>query len=116
MKRIITLRIEARRLDSSSALLLRSLLETAWEAEALTALLDLSEVVSIDSLGISALIAEQRRRPPGTCIALCAPSEYVREVLEVTQLFRVFDIFPDLEAAKAALYIKPASTVLPGAL
>lgn len=103
MKRTLTLRVEARRLDSGAALLLRALLEAAWESKATAVVLDLSEVVSIDSLGISALIAEHRRRPPGARITLCAPSEYVRDVLEVTQLFRVFDIFADAESARAAL-------------
>ncbi len=116
MKRVITLRVEARRLDSSAALLLRSLFESAWEAKATTVVLDLCEVVSIDSLGIAALIAEHRRRPPGARIALCAPSDYVREVLDVTQLFRVFDIFPDAEGAKAALMAAPTSAMPPAGL
>jgi anti-anti-sigma factor len=109
MKRVLTLRVEARRLDSSAAPLLRSLFETAWEAGATTVVLDLSEVVSLDSLGISALIAEQRRRPPGARIVLCAPSEYVRDVLDVTQLFRVFDIFPTAEAAATGLQARAAA-------
>ncbi|HEU4405571.1 MAG TPA: STAS domain-containing protein [Polyangiaceae bacterium] len=108
-KRILALRVEARRLDRAAALLLRSLLETAWESEARMVVLDLSEVVSIDSLGISALVAEQRRRPPGARITLCAPSEYVRDMLEVTTLFRVFDIFSDVEAARAALQVEPTA-------
>ena len=86
---------------SKSGLSLRPLLQACWERGATVVVLDMGEVVFIDSLGISALISEQRRRPPGTRIVVAGLCDYVRDVFEITQLFQVFDVFLTADAATA---------------
>jgi len=97
------LRIKTRRLDGSTCLALRPQLSAVWKRGVTTVIIDMSEVVFLDSLGISALISEQRRRPPGTRIVVSSLCDFVRDVFEVTQLFEVFDVFSDSDAAVAAL-------------
>ena len=98
-----TIKFPGRRLDSGSGAALGPLMATAWQDGATAVALDLSSVVYIDSLGISVLISQYRKRPPEGKIVLCALTDYVRDVLEVTQLFRIFDAFDSVEAAAAAL-------------
>jgi len=100
MSNIEVVKIEARKLDSSSSASLRTAVTKAWERGATVVALDMSDVIYVDSLGISALISEQRRRPSGSRIVLCGLTDYVQDVLEVTQLVRVFDVYADAEAAR----------------
>jgi anti-sigma B factor antagonist len=102
MDKFEVVKLDARKLDSSSSSALRDAVTSAWR-NASVIVLDLSNVIYIDSLGISALISEQRRRPNGGKIVLCSLTDYVQDVLEVTQLIRVFDIYADVEAARKAL-------------
>ena len=102
-KNIHVEKLDMRKLDSSASSSLRRKLTAAWEKDADVVVLDMSDVVYIDSLGISALISEQRRRPKGAAIVFCSLGDYVRDVLEVTQLVRVFDIYADAQAARKAL-------------
>jgi anti-anti-sigma factor len=95
--------IHAKRLDGSSAVTLGGALDAAWRGGARAIAIDLSEVEEINSFGISCLVAHYRRRPRGTVIVLCGLREYVREVVEVTQLHRVIDVFDSSEAAALAL-------------
>jgi anti-sigma B factor antagonist len=91
-------KLEFRRFNASAAPALRTRLAAAWASGATVIALDFTEVASIDSLGVSALIAEHRRRPPNTKIVLCSLNDYVREVLEITQLVGVFDVYASPEA------------------
>ena len=101
--KIEVVKLGSRKLDSSAAASLRTKMEAAWESGATIVVLDLIDTVYIDSLGISALISAQRRRPTGNRIVLCSLCDYVRDVLEVTQIIRVFDIYASAEAATTAL-------------
>jgi anti-anti-sigma factor len=96
------LKFGQRRFDGSSAVILRPRVGEIWQSGATVLALDLSDVVYIDRLGISALISEQRRRPKGSRIVICSVGDYVRDVLEVTQLVGVFDIYADAAAVEAA--------------
>lgn len=98
---IITL--EFKKLDSSASPAFRKAVTSAWDAGASVVVLDMTNVVYIDSLGISALISEQRRRPKGSRITLCSLTDYVQDVLEVTRLVQVFDVYADAQAARRAL-------------
>jgi len=94
--------LNVRKLDSSTGSVLRRHMSAAWEGGARVVALDLSELIYIDSLGISALVSEQRKRPEHGKIVLCSLTDYVRDVLEVTQLVRVFDVYATVDAARAA--------------
>jgi len=92
------IKLEFQRFNASVGPALRALLSAAWERGATIVALDFAEVAYIDSLGVSALVAENRRRPAGTNIVLCSLNDYVREVLEITQLVRVFDVYASPDA------------------
>jgi len=63
----------------------------------------LDAVSYIDSSGIAALVEGfQHARGKGGRFALIAPSDPVRAVLELARLDRIFPIFADLAAARAA--------------
>ncbi len=100
--KLAILKFPQRRLDGSSAVVLRPQVAAAWQNGSTVVALDLSDVAYIDSLGISALISEQRRRPKGSRIVFCSVGDYVRDVLEVTQLVGVFDIYANAAAVQVA--------------
>ena len=64
---------------------------------------ELSEVSYIDSSGIAALVEGlQNAKNKGQRFGLVAVSKAVMAVLQLARLDRVFPIFPDIEAARAA--------------
>jgi anti-sigma B factor antagonist len=64
---------------------------------------DLSQVSYIDSSGIAALVEGlQNAKARGQQFALVAASKAVMAVLQLARLDRVFAIFPDVDAARAA--------------
>jgi anti-sigma B factor antagonist len=79
-------------IDLSTVQAIRSVLEVLDPAQRLV-VLDLSGVTFIDSMGIG-LLVEIRRRfgPEFRELVLRAPSEQVRQVLEITGLLQVFPI------------------------
>ena len=97
-----TIVIEHRKFDYSIGRVFRDRLQRAWAAGATTIVLDFTQCVSIDSLGVSVLVAAHRERPAGTQIVVCSLSEAVREVLEITRLYRLFDVYASADAARHA--------------
>ena len=64
---------------------------------------ELSEVSYIDSSGIAALVEGlQNAKSKGQRFGLVAVSKAVMAVLQLARLDRVFPIFPDVDAARAA--------------
>jgi anti-anti-sigma factor len=51
---------------------------------------------------VSILVAAHRARPAGTRIIVCGLSEAVREVIEITRLHRIFDVYASADAARHA--------------
>ncbi|HTD24557.1 MAG TPA: STAS domain-containing protein [Terriglobales bacterium] len=69
-------------------------------------IVDLTGVDSIDASGLGALVGLVRwARRAGVCVRLLNPSKYVRELLRLTRLERVFEIV----AADQEPALKPAS-------
>src|SRR5882762_559974 len=63
---------------------------------------DLSDVTSIDSAGLAALIqAMQKVEAYGGKFLLAGLQETVRSIFEISRLDQVFQIFPDADAALA---------------
>ena len=66
-------------------------------------LVNLSSVQVCDSEGLSSLVAVFRTASDrGRRMGLCAPRYNLRSLLELTRLHRVFDVYPDEEAALAS--------------
>ncbi len=99
---IHTISLQYRRFDYSVGRGFHEQLRRAWEGGATTVVLDFAECMAIDSLGVSVLVAAHRERPPGTRIVVCGLREMVREVLEITRLHRLFDVYATADAARQA--------------
>jgi anti-sigma B factor antagonist len=91
-----------RKLDAAAARPLRTVLKDAWSRGPRTIAIDLSGVAYVDSLGLSALVAENRNKPNGTSIVLFGLTDYVREVFEITRMSILFEIFESDAAVYAA--------------
>lgn len=90
-------------LDSDGSLLKEALEELVAGSGAATAV-DLSGLKTINSSGLSALIhLVTRSRLAGGQVLVINPSPYVREVLEITRLDKLFDICASLEDARKRL-------------
>ena len=67
-------------------------------------LVDLHKVESLDSAGLMALVATQRKAQELKCrFSLCSVSPAIRIIFELTQLDRVFEIFDNRAAFEAAI-------------
>ena len=62
--------------------------------------LDLEKLVNIDNYGLDALLASaQRALENGSVIKLAGVSADMQIVLDITKVYRVFDIFPTVQEA-----------------
>src|SRR6266852_3661814 len=67
-------------------------------------ILDLSDLVHVDSYGVGALVMIQASfKLEKQRLALVGLNEKVRHVLEITQVLRVFTVFETVAAAEEAL-------------
>lgn len=79
-------------------------LEEAVTGESGRLIVDLSELSSLDSSGLAALIhLTNRARLTGGKIVLINPSAFVRGVFRTTRLDRWFDMASDMAAAREML-------------
>ena len=106
------------RLDSLIAPDLKAEFLILSQPDVETLVLDLSEVDYIDSAGLSALLLARRQQVSHDGdIRIVGASDSVRSLLELTQLDRVFPIYPSIEEALAAPQLSsitvPASDVSP---
>lgn len=66
-------------------------------------LLDLEKVSYIDSSGLAALVKFYKEvRTKGGTLALCSVQRDAMKIFQLTRLDKIFTIFPDQTAAKAA--------------
>jgi anti-sigma B factor antagonist len=90
-------------IDLATQGLLRAQLNDLVVAGQVHLVLDLSEVDFVDSTGLGALIGTRRRvHAFHGSLVLVIPNEAVMKVFTITGLEKVFDIYPDLEAALQA--------------
>ena len=65
--------------------------------------LDLEKLVNIDNFGLDALLAvEQKALENNSLIKLARVSADMQIVLDITRVYRVFDIYPTIEEAVAS--------------
>jgi len=62
--------------------------------------IDLSDVDFLDSSGLGALVGiARKKRDKGGNVTLACMNNKVRKVFEITQVYKLFDIYDDVEAA-----------------
>ncbi|NOY82768.1 MAG: STAS domain-containing protein [Kiritimatiellaeota bacterium] len=91
------------RLDSASVDALKVEIQAALD-EAVGIVLDFSRTRFVDSVGLGTLVnllksASQRETP----LALAGLTPQVRQIFELTRLYRLFDIFETVEQARGAI-------------
>jgi anti-sigma B factor antagonist len=71
--------------------------------------IDLSGVEMIDAAGLGELVSVAvAAQASGCSIILAAPCNFIRQLLELTNLTSVFEVHPTLEAASVALHGRAA--------
>ncbi|MEU6770212.1 STAS domain-containing protein [Streptomyces sp. NPDC046759] len=87
-------------LDLHTAHHLADALQPLLDRDPHTVLVDLSGVTFLDSTGLTCLITAYRTaRSTGARLALIAPSQPVRKMLQLTGVDQVLDSYPSPEAA-----------------
>jgi anti-sigma B factor antagonist len=66
-------------------------------------ILDLTEVEFVDSTALGAIVAILKMVDASGHLLLCGAGETVRAMMEVTRMTRIFPMYDDAEAARAAL-------------
>lgn len=95
MKRADLLEVEGR-VDSSTVSELDEALNERIDQGTVNLVVDLSKVDYMSSAGLRALVSALKRvKNDGGDLRLCAPSERVREVLELAGLDSIFEIYED---------------------
>lgn len=102
---ITIFRLNEKRLDTSISGLLKGEFTMMLKVEGITKLIiDLSEVESCDSSGLSAILVANRILSSNDGqIRLAAPSEKVRSLIKITQLDRVLPVTETVEQAMEEL-------------
>lgn len=92
------------RLDALTALELKQAIGEWVDAGQAQLIIDLSRVPFIDSSGLAALVSGLKAtRQVGGTLKLAGLSEQASTVFRLTQLDRIFALYPDTAAAVAAL-------------
>lgn len=102
---ITIFKLNEKRLDTSISGLLKGEFTMMLKVEGITKLIiDLSEVESCDSSGLSAILVANRILSSNDGqIRLAAPSEKVRSLIKITQLDRVLPVTETVEQAMEEL-------------
>ena len=91
------------RLDAVSALEVKARLQELVQAKYVELIVCLREVPFIDSSGLAALVAGLKAtRQAGGTLKLSGLTEQARTVFRLTMLERVFEIYADIEEARAS--------------
>jgi anti-sigma B factor antagonist len=85
-------------LDASSVHQFQSFTEVSSAADPVV--IDLSGVDFLDSSGLGAVVGiARKKREQGGEVVLACMNDKVRKVFEITQVYKLFDIYDDIEAA-----------------
>jgi anti-sigma B factor antagonist len=73
------------------------------DSDSASIILDLSQVVFIDSSGLGAILSILKRMPKGTELIICGATEPVMSMFKLTRLDRVFTMKATVDDAVSAL-------------
>ena len=94
---------------------LRETVKSLMAAGKKKVVLDMSNVTYIDSAGLGILVAAHvSAKTQGASIRLCALGQKFREVLQITKLLTVFEVFDTPAAAIESFLASNALTVVAG--
>ncbi|MEO6940660.1 MAG: STAS domain-containing protein [Candidatus Kapaibacterium sp.] len=97
---ITIFRLKESRLDSMNSSALKAEFLILAQPDVETLIVDLSEVSYVDSAGLSALLLAQRQQSTHKGdVRLVGANENISSLLRLTQLDRIFPVYPTIEAA-----------------
>ncbi len=73
------------------------------DSDSVSIILDLSQVVFIDSSGLGAILSILKRMPKGTEMIICGATEPVMSMFKLTRLDRVFTMRATVDEAVSTL-------------
>lgn len=92
------------RVDAANSALLKSSLTGLFSEGARKVIVDLGQVAFLDSSGLGALISALKHAAISeSVLKLAGPQPPVRQLLELTRLSQVFDLYPNVALAKASV-------------
>ena len=100
---ILLVQIEAPRLTASNSPAIRQAVFDVIAAGDTRLVLDLTKVVFVDSTGLGALVGILKQVGNRGELSICGIQSPVQQMFKLTRMDRVFRIFPDADAARAAL-------------
>ncbi len=93
-------------IDVSESPKLRDMLLNLLEENSGRLLVNMADIVYIDSAGLSVLIAANRRaKTMGGSFGLSNPQKSVEQVFKLTRMDKVFQIYPTVKEAVTALTV-----------
>lgn len=100
---VISVRARGPRFDIVSIRTLLAQAQDAIHVGASTLIIDLSELNSIDSVGVSSIVSIRRRADSAVRIVLAGLAPAVQTVARICHLHEMFDIYTSADAARRAL-------------
>jgi anti-sigma B factor antagonist len=101
--KVLVAKILSKRLDAAAAPDLKTKIGERITGGEHKIVIDLGAVDFVDSTGLGAALSLLKRLPPTGTLGLCGVRPPVKDLLRLTRLDRVFQVWPDQAAATAAL-------------
>lgn len=95
----VILTVEAARIDAANAVYLKDAFSGAIKGENGRVIMDLKEVLFMDSSGLGAMVAAMKQLDSPRKLELCNLQPAVQKVFNLTRMYTVFPIHEDLSAA-----------------
>ncbi len=102
-KRLRIISVQSTRIDATVAVRFKDAMRARIADAPEQVVLDLTQVEFIDSSGLGAIVATMKALGAHHKMALAGFTPMVERVFHLTRMDTVFDMFPTLDAAKAAL-------------
>jgi anti-sigma B factor antagonist len=93
--------VEEDRIDAAVALSFKEAMRRQTETATHIVILDLTQVVFIDSSGLGAIVATMKHLAPERRLVLAGLTPAVDKVFRLTRMDSIFELFPTLDAALA---------------
>lgn len=100
---VVVIRPRATQLNAPVAADFRARVAAIVERGDRNLVLDLADVEFVDSTALGAIVAILKMVDSSGHLLLCGAGETVRAMMEVTRMTRIFPIYDDADAARAAL-------------
>lgn len=95
-------KVDAHRIDAAVAVQFKDSFRDSAASGSRNVVMDMTQVLFIDSSGLGAIVAAQKLLGPGRELELAGLQTAVAKVMSLTRMDTVFRIHDDVAAAKAA--------------